>query len=44
MKLAGLGPLFEGDYYLAAAEHVFDGAHGLRTELELERPGLGRAA
>jgi phage protein D len=44
VKLAGVGPLFEGDFYLAATEHVFDGSHGLRTELELERPGLGRAA
>ena len=44
VTLAGIGPLFEGDFYLAATEHVFDGALGLRSELELERPGLGRAA
>ncbi len=44
VTLAGLGPLFEGDFYVAATEVVFDGAHGLRTELELERPGLGKAA
>ena len=44
VTVAGVGPLFEGDFYLAATEHSFDGAHGLRTELELERPGLGKAA
>jgi phage protein D len=44
VTIAGVGPLFEGDFYLAATEIVFDGAHGLRTELELERPGLGKAA
>lgn len=44
VTLAGVGPLFEGDFYLAATEVVFDGAKGLRTELELERPGLGKAA
>jgi phage protein D len=44
VTLAGLGPLFDGDFYLAATEIVFDGAHGMRTELELERPGLGKAA
>jgi len=44
VTLAGVGPLFEGDFYLAATQHVFDGSQGLRTELELERPGLGRAA
>jgi len=44
VTLAGVGPLFEGDFYLAGTEVVFDGAKGLRTELELERPGLGRAA
>jgi phage protein D len=44
VKLAGLGPLFEGDFYLAATEVLFDGAKGMRTDLELERPGLGKAA
>jgi phage protein D len=42
VRLAGLGPLFVGDFYVAAVSHLFDGAHGLRTELEVERPGLGR--
>jgi uncharacterized protein len=44
VKLAGLGPLFEGDFYVAAVTHLFDGAGGLRTELTVERPGLGKAA
>ena len=44
VTLAGLGPLFEGDFYLAATEVLFDGAKGMRTDLELERPGLGKAA
>ena len=43
VKLTGLGPLFNGKYYMAEVVHLFDGAHGLRTELVLERPGLGRA-
>lgn len=42
VTLAGLGPLFAGDFYLAAVTHRFDGAGGLRTELTVERPGLGR--
>jgi phage protein D len=42
VKLAGLGPLFEGSFYLASVAHVFDGAQGLRSELEVERPALGK--
>ncbi|HEX4525392.1 MAG TPA: hypothetical protein VH108_01465 [Gaiellaceae bacterium] len=44
VTIAGVGPLFEGDFYIAATEISFDGAVGMRTELELERPGLGKAA
>jgi phage protein D len=44
ITVAGVGPLFEGDFYLAATELVFDGSKGMRTELELERAGLGKAA
>lgn len=43
-RLAGLGGLFDGDFYVAAVTHRFDGAKGLRTEVVVERPGLGRAA
>jgi phage protein D len=41
LRLSGVGPLFTGDFYLAAVTHMFDGAQGLRSELELERAGLG---
>jgi phage protein D len=42
LRLAELGPLFNGDFYLAGVRHLFDGSQGLRSELELERPGLGK--
>jgi phage protein D len=42
VDLDGLGPLFNGKYYLADVRHRFDGAHGLRTEFSAERAGLGR--
>jgi phage protein D len=42
LRLAGVGPLFNGDFYLASVTHAFDGAGGLRSELEVERPGLGK--
>ncbi len=42
VKLAGLGPLFQGDFYVAETLHMFDGAQGMRTEFEVERPALGR--
>lgn len=42
VDLDGLGPLFTGKYYLAAVRHRFDGVRGLRSELCVERPGLGR--
>ena len=43
VELKGLGPLFDGSYYLADVAHLFDGAHGMRTEFSAERPGIGRA-
>lgn len=42
VSLGGLGKLFNGDYYVAAVAHNFDGGQGLRSEVELERPGLGK--
>ena len=42
VALSGLGPLFNGKYYLSEVRHLFDGAKGLRTELCAERAGLGR--
>jgi phage protein D len=40
-ELHGLGPLFDGVYYLSGVRHLFDGTQGLRTEFTAERPGLG---
>jgi len=40
VDLSGVGPLFEGTYYVTDVTHVFD-AKGLRTEFAAERPGLG---
>jgi phage protein D len=44
VTLAALGPLFDGEFYVAAVTHRFDGATGLRTEFTVERPGLGKPA
>jgi phage protein D len=43
VELSGLGPLFNGRYYLSEVRHAFDFARGLRTTFTAERPGLGRA-
>ena len=43
VNLLGLGPLFNGKYYLSEVKHLFDGTCGIRTEFTAERPGLGRA-
>jgi phage protein D len=42
VELDGVGPLFNGKYYLCEVRHRFDGGRGLRTEFCAERPGLGR--
>jgi phage protein D len=42
IDLDGLGPLFNGKYYLAGVRHRFDGKSGLRTEIAAERAALGR--
>jgi phage protein D len=44
LRLNGLGPLFNGKYYASRVRHTYDGTYGFRTEFEVERPGLGRAA
>ena len=41
LDLAGLGPLFDGKYYVRLARHAFDRENGYRTSFEVERPGLG---
>lgn len=43
IDLTGLGPLFDGTYYVARVRHMFDGASGFRTEFDVERPGIGSA-
>jgi phage protein D len=41
LKLKGLGPLFEGEYFVTDLIHRFDAARGLRTEFRCDRPGIG---
>jgi Bacteriophage probable baseplate hub protein len=43
VNLSGLGPLFNGKYYLSRVRHAFDGARGLQSEFTAERPGIGKA-
>ncbi len=42
VDLQGLGPLFNGAYYVSEIKHLFDGAKGIRTEFTAERPALGQ--
>lgn len=42
LRLAGLGDLFSGRYYVTQVHHTFDNRQGFRTAFEVERPGLGR--
>lgn len=42
VDLQGLGPLFNGKYYVSEARHIFDNAKGLRTEFRAERVGIGK--
>lgn len=44
LSIGGLGPLFNGKYYVASVRHSYDGQYGFRTAFELERPGLGASA
>ncbi len=41
LTLKGLGPLFDGPYYVTLARHTFSLRDGYRTAFEVERPGLG---
>lgn len=43
VDLTGLGPLFDGPYYVMRVRHTFDGLSGFRTEFDVERPGIGGA-
>jgi phage protein D len=42
VELNGIGPLFNGQYYICEIKHRFDGVDGLRTEFSVERPGLAQ--
>jgi phage protein D len=43
VTLEGLGPWFDGDYYVTRVRHVFDLHDGYRTYFDVERPGLGQS-
>jgi phage protein D len=43
LDLDGLGPVFDGKYYVAEVQHVFDGQAGFLSQFTAERPGLGAA-
>jgi len=42
VDLKDLGPLFSGQYTVTAVRHRFDTARGIRTEFDVERPGIGQ--
>ena len=44
LTLSGLGGIFDGTFYVSRTRHVFDLAHGYRTEFDVERPGIGPAS
>jgi len=41
VTLAGLGPFFDGPYYVTRARHSFTLHDGFRTTFDVERPGIG---
>jgi len=43
VELKEIGPLFSGKYTVTAVRHRFDTTRGVRTEFEVERPGIGAA-
>lgn len=43
LTLNGVGPLFNGKYYVTRALQLFESVKGLRTQFTAERPGIGRA-
>ena len=44
VNLKELGPLFSGKYMVTGVRHRFDTANGIRTEFDVERPGIGQAS
>jgi phage protein D len=43
VTLEGLGPLFDGPWYVSAVRHTFDPRNGYLSRFCCERPGLGNA-
>jgi phage protein D len=41
VSMAGLGPLFDGPWYVTAVRHTFDPVNGFLSRFCCERPGLG---
>jgi phage protein D len=41
VELAGLGPFFDGPYYVTLARHTFTPCCGYQTTFEVERPAIG---
>jgi phage protein D len=41
LKIKGVGPLFEGDYFVTDVSIRFDAKTGLRTEFMCDRPSIG---
>ncbi len=44
LKIAGLGPLFNGNYYVSHVRHTYDGVYGFRTTFRVERPDILKGA
>ena len=42
LELDGVGPLFQGKYYVSRVRHIFDSVRGFQTDFEVERPGIGQ--
>ena len=41
--LGGLGPLFDGSYYVTRVCHTFDGSNGFLSRMSIERSGIGES-
>ncbi|MBD3314355.1 MAG: hypothetical protein GF344_01095 [Chitinivibrionales bacterium] len=41
VRLDGLGPFFDGPYYVSEVTHSFDTTNGYRSFFQVERPGIG---
>ncbi len=41
LDVRGVGPLFEGKYYVTLVRHTHDAINGYRSTFQVERPGIG---